>query len=114
MSTWGDVATAAWSFVTVAAVIMSRRFWRNETRAFDRFHRAHVRGLPVAVFFAAPAYVLFVVAALLDEWNANAWVQLGVLGLFVLLVTVGFVLSWAIQLFGRPRRLVPPHMRSGE
>src|SRR3954453_23114600 len=114
MSTWGDVATAAWSFVTVAAVIMSRRFWRNETRAFDRFDRGHLRGLPVAVFFAAPAYVLFVVAALLDAWNASAWVQLGDLGLFVVLVMGGCGLSWAIQLFGRPRRLVPPHMRSDE
>src|SRR3954447_7928542 len=53
MSTWGYVATAAWSVVTVAALIMSRRLWRNETRAFDRFNRAHVRGFPVAVFCRA-------------------------------------------------------------
>jgi hypothetical protein len=82
--------------------------WKGEETTEDSFPDAFARGLPVAVMLGWPFFGLgFALITLPDGPVKSAIVAVEIVVLIAILVLLP-----SVYLFGRPRRLVPPHLRA--
>jgi hypothetical protein len=105
-----------WAAMLVVMAVASYRavlLWRGTTTAFDAWPSEFQRAVPTMVWFGTAFFAAGAVLVLGDFGPGH---PISIVAALVALVgaLAALVLGASLRFRGRPRRLVPPHLRNGE